>query len=136
MSNAAATQGAHHIGLTVPDLAATRSFFVNTLGFNQVGEVPDYPAVFVSDGATMVTLWQVADPATARAVDRSNNIGLHHLALKVADAATLDNLARRLAADSTVAIEFSPESLGGGPTQHMMCTIPGGIRLELIAPVG
>ena len=41
----AVTQGAHHIGLTVPDLTATRHFFVDVLGFKQVGEVPDYPAL-------------------------------------------------------------------------------------------
>jgi hypothetical protein len=35
-----------------------------------------------------------------------------------------------------VKIEFAPEPLGGGPTRHMMCAIPGGIRLELIAPAG
>ena len=39
------TKGAHHIGLTVPDLKKTKAFFVETLGYNQVGEVPDYPAV-------------------------------------------------------------------------------------------
>ena len=26
-----------------------------------------------------------------------------------------------------VEVEFAPESLGGGATQHMMCVIPGGI---------
>jgi hypothetical protein len=34
-----------------------------------------------------------------------------------------------------VAIEFAPEALNGGPTQHLMCKIPGGIRVEFIAPV-
>ena len=65
MSDTAVTQGAHHIGLTVPDLAETRAFFLDTLGFSQVGKVPDYPAVFLTDGTTMITLWQAADPASA-----------------------------------------------------------------------
>ena len=30
-------------------------------------------------------------------------------------------------------IGFAPEPLGDGPTQHMMCYIPGGIRMEFIA---
>ena len=30
--------------------------------------------------------------------------------------------------------ELAPEPLGDGPTQHMMCSIPGGIRTEFIAP--
>ena len=45
------TRGAHHIGLTVPDLDSARAFFCDALGFHVVGEVPAYPAVFVSDGS-------------------------------------------------------------------------------------
>ena len=52
------TLGAHHIGLTVPDLDQTKAFFEGALGFQQVGEVPDYPAVFISDGTVMLTLWR------------------------------------------------------------------------------
>ncbi|HWP67016.1 MAG TPA: VOC family protein [Candidatus Limnocylindria bacterium] len=134
MSDATLTRGAHHIGLTVPDLERARAFFVEALGFRQVGEKPDYPAVFVSDGQVMITLWRAADPRRAAPFDRRNAIGLHHLALRVGDAGALDALHARLAATPDVAIEFAPESLGGGPTRHMMCLIPGGIRLELIAP--
>ena len=136
-SDTAITRGAHHIGLTVPDLPKTRDFFVDTLGFSQVGEVPDYPAVFLTDGGTMITLWQAADPAAAVPFDRKNVIGLHHLALKVDDSAALDNAYARLqGCGDEVKVEFAPEPLGGGPTRHMMCTIPGGIRMELIAPAG
>ena len=128
------TQGAHHIGLTVPDLAETRTFFIELLGFDQLGELPDYPAVFLSDGSTMITLWQATDPANATPFDRKNNIGLHHFAMKVANADALDGLYHRLDATNGVDIEFAPEPLMGGPTKHMMCFIPGGIRMEFIAP--
>lgn len=128
------TEGVHHVGLTVPWLGAARDFFVEGLGFKQVGEKPDYPAVFVSDGTTMITLWQAEDPASAVAFDRHRVIGLHHLALRVADSAALERLHTELARRDDTEIEFAPESLGGGPTQHMMCRIPGNIRLELIAP--
>ena len=130
-SNAPATHGVHHVGLTVPDLAATRSFFTDALGYRVVGEKPDYPAVFVSDGTLMVTLWQ-ADAAAA-AFDRHHQVGLHHLALRVAD---LDGVAARLAARIDTVVEFAPEPLGNGATRHMMCAIPGGIRIEFIAPAG
>ncbi len=133
MSQTAATQGAHHIGLTVPDLAKTRAFFLDTLGFSQIGEVPDYPAVFLTDGSTMITLWQAENPGTAVAFDRKNVIGLHHFALKVGTAEALDALHARLKAADGVRIEFAPEPLGGGPARHMMCAIPGGIRTEFIA---
>ena len=136
MSDQALTQGAHHIGLTIPDLAETRAFFLNTLGFSQVGEVPDYPAVFLTDGTTMITLWQVEDPETAVSFDRNNIVGLHHVALKVHDGEALNGLHDKLATTDGVVVEFAPESLGGGPTRHMMCAIPGGIRMEFIAPAG
>ena len=130
----AITQGSHHIGLTVPDLMATRNFFVDTLAFEQVGEVPDYPAIFLSDGTLLLTLWQAADPSTATPFDRKNVIGLHHFALKVDSLSTLKSIYQTLLNKAGVEIEFAPEPLGGGPTQHMMFYIPGGIRMELIAP--
>ncbi len=127
------TLGVHHFGLTVPRLGAARDFFVDGLGFEQVGEVPDYPAVFVGDGTDMITLWQAEDPAKATPFDRRRVIGLHHLALRVADPAALEVLHGELAARDDVEIEFAPESLGGDPVKHLMCRIPGNIRLELIA---
>ena len=133
MSKTAQAKGAHHIGLTVPDLARTRAFFLDTLGFEQVGERPEYPAVFVSDGAIMITLWQAADPRTAVAFDRRNVVGLHHLAVNVGDADALAALHRTLEGTDGVEIEFAPEALGETPLRHMMCTIPGGIRVEFIA---
>ena len=133
MTNAI-TRGAHHIGITVPGLARARAFFVDTLGFEQVGEVPEYPAVFLTDGQTMITLWQAENPDAAVPFDRKNVIGLHHFALKVDDAEVLQRLHAKLKATDDVEVEFAPEPLGGGPTQHMMCYIPGGIRMEFIAP--
>ena len=129
------TQGIHHAGLTVPDVDAARTFFLEALGFAVVGGIPGYPAAFVSDGHVMITLSQAADPAHARPFDRRHGIGLHHLALRIAGSEALDALYRSLAARRDVEIEFAPEPLGGGPTRHMMCAIPGGIRLELVAPV-
>lgn len=136
MTSTPLTRGAHHIGLTVPDLVGARAFFVDTLRFAQVGEKPDYPAVFVSDGTTMIALWQATDPANAVPFDRKNNVGLHHFALKVETLGVLDDLYHKLDTTNGVDIEFAPEPLGGGPTKHMMCFIPGGIRMEVIAPGG
>ena len=134
MTQTAITRGAHHIGLTVPDLAATEKFFSDTLGFTKVGEVPDYPAAFLTDGTVMITLWQAVDPENAVPFDRKNVIGLHHMALAVDNTEVLGALHDALLSNGDVAIEFAPEPLLGGPTQHMMCTIPGGIRVEFIAP--
>ena len=133
MTQTARTLGVHHVGLTVPDIQATRAFFVGVLGFHTVAERPAYPAVFVSDGAVMLTIWQAQDPAASVAFDRKKNVGLHHLALRVPDAAALEALHGELAARPDVEIEFPPEPVGDGPARHMMLAVPGGVRLELIA---
>ncbi|MGI9326321.1 MAG: VOC family protein [Pseudomonadales bacterium] len=127
------TQGVHHVGLTVPDLSAAEMFFINTLSFEKVAEKPDYPAVFVSDGNILLTLWQAYDPHTATPFDRKNVIGLHHLALKVENHESLDALHRHLTQDGAASIEFAPEPLGQGTVRHMMTVIPGGIRIEFLS---
>ena len=119
MSNAK-TLGAHHVGLTVPSLADARAFFQDALGFEAVGEVPDYPAAFVSDGNIMITLWQTQDPATATPFDRRRNIGLHHLALRVASPDALRALSDELGSRNDTEIEFEAEALGETDSRHKM----------------
>jgi len=127
------TAGAHHVGLTVPELAAAVRFFEEGLQFEKVADIPDYPAAFLSDGHILITLWQAKVEGTPIAFDRHRNLGLHHLSLRVGSRG-LDALHDRLAARKDVEIEFAPEILGAGPTRHMMTRIPGIIRLEFIAP--
>lgn len=126
------TQGIHHLGLNVPDIKETAAFFIEQLHFKQIGEKPEYPAIFVSDGTVMLTLWQVNDVNNMVAFDRKQNVGLHHFALKVANSEELQRLYQQLTLLDNVEIEFAPEQLGDLPIHHMMCFIPGGIRLELI----
>ena len=33
-----------------------------------------------------------------------------------------------------VEIEFAPEALLDGALKHLMCNIPGGVRVEFVAP--
>lgn len=127
------TKGVHHVGLTVADLEETRAFFVDTLGFSRAGELPEYPAAFVTDGTTMITLWQATDPSGAIPFDRKNVVGLHHLALTLNGDWSLGELRQRLLEAKVVAIELEPELLLEGPAEHMICTIPGGLRIEFVA---
>lgn len=129
------TQGVHHVGLTVPDLEQARAFFCGTLGFAEVGGVPDYPSIFVSDGAILLTLWRAEAPQTARAFDRRINIGLHHLSLAVADDAALEAAWAAVTAHQGVVIDSPPGPIGpGASTRHFLVFIPGGIRLEFATP--
>jgi len=126
------TLGIHHLGLTVPNLHETVDFFIEQLNFEKVGEKPAYPAIFVSDGTIMLTLWQAKDADNAIAFNRQQNIGLHHFALRVSNLEALQALHAKFLTLDNVEIEFAPEPLGDTAIHHMMCYIPGGIRLELI----
>jgi len=128
------TQGVHHVGLTVTDLDASFRFVVELLGWDHVGGDADYPAVFVSDGTVMVTLWQAASPSGAMPFDKNHTVGLHHLAIRVADRDALEQIYQRLCAADGIEIEFAPEPLRDGPATHMMCYEPAGIRIEFILP--
>lgn len=129
------TLGTHHVGLTVPDLDSAVAFFRDALGFALVGENPDYPCAFVNDGTTLITLWRATDPANATGFDRKANIGLHHLAFKVADAGKLEQVFNLVNVYPGVTVEFGPGPIRAGSTvQHFICTMPGGIRLEFATP--
>jgi catechol 2,3-dioxygenase-like lactoylglutathione lyase family enzyme len=129
------TRGIHHVGLTVPDLDQARAFFCDTLGFDEVGGVPSYPSIFVSDGSVLLTLWRAADPSTARAFDRRANIGLHHLSLAVADNAALGVAWEKVRAHPGVVVDAAPGPIhSGSATQHFLAFIPGGIRIEFATP--
>ncbi|PCI88641.1 MAG: glyoxalase [Hyphomicrobiales bacterium] len=122
------TLGTDHLGLTV-QLDKTLAFFVEALGWKQVGEKPTYPATFISDGKSVLTLWQAkADEPIS--FNRKNNIGLHHLALKIGTEEQLHILFNRIKDWPEVHIEFAPEFSGQGPKVHFMINEPSGNRIE------
>ena len=124
------TLGIHHLGLAVSDLKATAAFFTQCLGWTVAREVPEYPAIFVTNGAAFVTLWQTEPKATS--FDRKRNVGLHHFAIRVASEDALAALLEKASAHPGVRVEFAPELLRGGPAKHCMLYEPSGIRIEFI----
>jgi catechol 2,3-dioxygenase-like lactoylglutathione lyase family enzyme len=127
----ALTHGVHHVGLAVRDLNEATDFFCGALGFKEVARNDDYPAVFVSDGSVTLTIWRVTDPENAVAFNRKTNVGLHHLALAVADEAALALVYDRVCNHPGVVLEFTPEPVRpGATTHHFICSIPGGLRIE------
>ncbi|MDJ0612124.1 MAG: VOC family protein [Rhizobiaceae bacterium] len=125
----AKTLGIDHLGLTVRDLEKTATFFCDCLGWKEVGGKPDYPSKFISDGSSVLTLWQVHNEA-AQPFDRRANIGLHHLALKIASEAELDALFNQVKDWPGIEVECAPEFSGAGPKVHFFVAEPGGLRLE------
>jgi len=126
----AITKGTHHIGLTVSKLEESAAFFTSLLGWKEVTRNNDYPAIFVSDGSVMVTLWKNKE-APPTSFNRSRNIGLHHVAFEVGSEADLTNIHDKLMKNKVI-IEFSPELIREGPAKHMICYEPSGIRVEFI----
>lgn len=124
------TTGVHHVGLSVANLTATEHFFTGALNWTVVRRVEDYPAVFVSDGAILITLWQTDDDPAS--FDRRKNVGLHHLALRVESNEALNHIYEQVCLHPGVTIEFAPEYLRNGPARHMMCYEPSGVRIEFI----
>lgn len=122
------TYGVHHIGLTVRKLEETAEFFTKLLGWEEVKRRDDYPAIFVKDDSLMITLWktQTEDPVK---FDRKMNVGLHHLALRVNSQEVMYQL-HDLLKENHIEIEFEPTLRGEGPSMHMMCYEPSGIRVE------
>jgi len=126
------TRGLHHLGLTVADLPAAQAFFTDALNFKLLGENPEYPAAFVTDGVNTITLWAAEDGAAA--FDRRRQIGLHHAAFKIENFEALTALYAKLQVWPGVAIEgeISPPS-AGSQARHFLMRMPGGPRIEFRA---
>lgn len=127
----AETQGVHHVGLTVSDLHRSADFFTRLLGWSEVRRNDEYPAIFVSDGQIMLTLWQAQTDFPVE-FNRKTNIGLHHLALSVENEAALNRIYERLIS-ADIRVEFAPQPVNGGPAKHMMCYDPSGLRIEFFS---
>jgi catechol 2,3-dioxygenase-like lactoylglutathione lyase family enzyme len=126
------TKGTHHIGLTVAKLEESAAFFTSLLGWNEVRRNTEYPAIYVSDGSIMLTLW-VTKEEPAGQFNKNRNVGLHHIAFRVEQENALNSIHEKLIKNG-IKIEFSPELVGQGPAKHMMCYEPSGIRVEFIWP--
>jgi len=126
------THGVQHIGLAVSNLDESAAFFTHLLGWQEVKRREDYPAIFVRDGALTLTLWKTQTEEPVQ-FDRKNNVGLHHLALRVETKEELYQLLDVLKANQ-IEIEFEPTFIREGPSMHMMCYEPSGIRIEFYYP--
>lgn len=124
------TKGAHHIGLTVSKLEESADFFTSLLGWTEVKRNEEYPAIYVSDGSIMLSLWAVKEEPSIQ-FNKNKNVGLHHVAFYIESEDALNTIHERLEKNGTE-IEFAPEQLGKGAAKHMMCYEPSGIRVEFI----
>ncbi|WP_420549267.1 VOC family protein [Curvivirga sp.] len=129
MTDMIKTHGIDHLGITVQDLSATVHFFTELLGWSQFGGNPDYPAAYLTDGTSKLTVWQVKE-TDYQDFNRHKNIGLHHFALKISSREELLDAFEKVKNWPKVKVEFTPEFSGKGPKEHFMIREPGGTRLE------
>jgi catechol 2,3-dioxygenase-like lactoylglutathione lyase family enzyme len=138
------TTGLHHVRLTVTDLARSRDFYRDVLGFEVAAQSPGDPAdpqvradpeqlyggvVFATNGI-LFGLRPVADPG-----DRfdSERVGLDHLSFTVPSRADLEEAARRLAERGVPHGEV--RDLAGFGIAILSFSDPDGVHLELTAPL-
>ncbi len=122
----ALTTGVNHVGLSVTDLEATKDFFVQILEFTVLKYVEGGHA-FVTDGTTMITLWQTAEQEA-----NVKTAGLHHLAFQVESVAILRQIEERMK-QKQIRLQFDGIGVRGqeGGYIALFCYEPSGIRIEL-----
>ncbi|MGO0059815.1 VOC family protein [Brevibacillus fluminis] len=122
----ALTKGVNHVGLSVTNLEASKRFFTDILEFELLKDVEGDHA-FVTDGTTMITLWQTAEQAAT-----VKTAGLHHLALQVESVAVLRQLEARMKQNG-IRLQFDGIGVRGqeGGFLALFCYDPSGIRIEL-----
>ena len=96
MTDPIAAGPVHHLRLTVADVARSRAFYEEVLGFRHAMDLPS--GVFLSNGALGLGIGPSPDPGRAPANDRFDEarVGLDHLSFQVADRAELERAARLL----------------------------------------
>ena len=135
--------GCHHIRLTVTDIARSREFYTEVLGFQVVVQSPGdpedpavradpnqlYGGAVLASGSLILGL----RPVAARG-DRfdSEKPGLDHLSFSVASRAVLEDV-RQALADRNV-VHGVIKDLPGFGIAIMSIDDPDGIHLELTAP--
>lgn len=131
MSPLPLTSGVSHVGLAVSDIDASLAFF-QAVGFEKVGGSESYPSYFVTDGTSLITLWQTDDNATP--FNRRSNVGLHHLAIRVPTVQALQEIYHIVGLIKGVRIDgegaFAPQKLDGTPLTHTIVYEPSGNRIE------
>jgi glyoxylase I family protein len=135
--------GCHHLRLTVTDIARSKAFYTEVLGFQVVAESPGDPSdpsvrqdpeqlyggVVMAAGSAVLGLRPVADPADAF---ESERVGLDHLSFTVESRAALE--AARAAFAERGLTHGEIKELAGYGIAILSVNDPDGIHLELSAP--
>jgi catechol 2,3-dioxygenase-like lactoylglutathione lyase family enzyme len=136
--------GCHHVRLTVTDIARSRAFYTEVLGFSVLVQSPGdpqdpavradpgqlYGGAVLGSGSLVLGLRPVA-----AAGDRfdSERVGLDHLSFSVASRHVLEDVRQEL--DDRGVVHGEIKELTGFGIAIMSIDDPDGIHLELTAPL-
>lgn len=123
------TNGIGHVAIRVTDMARSKDFYVNTLGFQQVLETDDL--LLVIAGGTLLGL-RGSGPGSQDRFDPFR-VGLDHLALHV-DPASLDGLKQQLDEMGVPNNGVEDDSVTGA--RYISFSDPDGIAWELYGMAG
>ena len=134
MSSPISTGAVHHLALTVSDVARSRAFYTDLLGFQMIMEFG--PRALLSNGSMVLALTPPADPAQAIQDDRfnENRLGLDHLSFSVGSHADLENAVQLFDAQGVSHGEV--KDLGPIGIYVLALRDPDNIQIELTAPHG
>ena len=134
MSSPISTGAVHHLALTVSDVARSRAFYTDLLGFQMIMEFG--PRALLSNGSMVLALTPPADPAQAIQDDRfnENRLGLDHISFSVGSHADLENAVQLFDAQGVSHGEI--KDLGPIGIYVLALRDPDNIQIELTAPHG
>ena len=110
--------GINHVMLHVTDLDRSRTFYMEALGFDDRGSVPDMRASFLRCGTQGLDLFEVAD------CDVHGGEEMNHMALNV-DVADVELLVAGLSEAGIGAFEMTPRN-------SVFISDPDGHRIEML----
>lgn len=136
-----------HIGICVSDLERSRRFYVEALGFEEVGshrvgpefgalmEIDDLDVASVMlsrDGLTIELLGYAAPGHSGSGQPRPmNELGFTHFSLRVDDVDEVAAVIERFGG-TVLAATRTPLDMGGVHLDFLYCTDPDGVRIELM----
>ena len=136
-----------HIGVCVSDVERSRRFYVEALGFEEVGshrvgpefgalmevDDPDVRSLMLSrDGLTIELLGFDAPGHSGSGRRRPmNELGFTHLSVRVDDVDEVASAIERFGG-TVLAATRTPVDVGGVHLDFLYCTDPDGVRIELM----
>jgi lactoylglutathione lyase len=121
-----------HVALSVVDLDKSKAFYQSVFGFDSIEEVTVGARQFAFlgyDGDAVLTLWQQSSVGFS-----SHHAGLHHLAFRVEDVASVRRAETRVRAmGAHLPLERSAAYRENPSACRVFFCDPDGVRLEIYA---